>query len=152
MEAFVGNFFMLLWIGAGSLACGLLHPVLGWVFLGLSFFTIYVVLKKLVCTNCYYYGKRCSMGWGKLAALMFKPGRIERFPTSVGIKIAPAVYGSLTAIPLVILVVLMLKRFHPVQLGLFAFLLVLGVYSWLSRPRACARCKMRYICPGSAAK
>jgi predicted outer membrane lipoprotein len=32
-----------------------------------------VLLKKHICTGCYYYGKWCHVGCGKLSAALFKP-------------------------------------------------------------------------------
>lgn len=150
-EVITGNILMLLWIGAGTLASYLLWPVLAWVFLAIALLMIYVVLRKLVCTHCYYYGKRCSIGWGKLAAIMFSRGSIERFPETTGIKIAPFVYGSLTLVPVIVLIVLMLKQFDIIQPVLLVFILGFGFYSGtVTRKRSCSRCKMRIICPGSA--
>lgn len=152
-EVIVGNVLMLLWIGAGTLAVYLLWPIIAWIFLGFSLLTIYVVLRKLVCTNCYYYGKRCSSGWGKLTAVMFSQGSIERFPEGMGLKIAPFIYGSLTVVPVAVLVFLMLKDFSWIQLLLLLFILGFGFYSGtITRRNSCSRCKMRIICPGSAVK
>jgi hypothetical protein len=36
------------------------------------------VLRKS-CRNCYYYGKTCGLGKGRLCALLFAPGDAERF-------------------------------------------------------------------------
>jgi hypothetical protein len=32
---------------------------------------VQVLLKKHNCSGCYYYGKLCHLGWGKLSAWMF---------------------------------------------------------------------------------
>ena len=36
------------------------------------------VLRKS-CRNCYYYGKTCGLGKGRLCALLFAPGDAQRF-------------------------------------------------------------------------
>jgi hypothetical protein len=112
-----------------------------------------VVLRKLVCTNCYYYGKRCASGWGKLSALMFKQGDIERFNDSVGVKLAPAIYGLLTLVPLVLGTIAAVRDFSVVKVIVLAALLLLGFYSGaISRNKSCSQCKMRDYCRGSLAK
>lgn len=149
----IGNILMLLWIGLGAYACHFIHPLLTWIYLVLAIVIIYVVLRRIVCVNCYYYGKRCALGWGKLSALMVKKGEIEQFPKSTGIRIAPFVYGSLTVIPVVLVVISMLKTFTVTNLIVLLLILLIGFISGtVTRKNTCSRCKMRFICPGSAAK
>ena len=71
-----GNLVMLLWFALGAIACWYFHPVAAWVYLAFAIIMVYIVLRKLVCTNCYYYDKWCGLGWGKLSALMFKKGKL----------------------------------------------------------------------------
>jgi hypothetical protein len=33
---------------------------------------VQVLLKKHNCSGCYYYGKSCHLGWGRLASWMFR--------------------------------------------------------------------------------
>ena len=147
----VSNLIMIFWIALGTIACWFLYPLIAWIYLAFAIIMVFVVLRKLVCTNCYYYDKWCNIGWGKLSALFFKKGDVEKFSTSFGIKIAPFAYGSLTFIPLVVLTISMIKRFSFYKLAVFVFILFIGFYSGaISRKRACAKCKMRLICPGSA--
>jgi len=147
----LGNFMMILWIALGTIACWFLHPLIAWIYLAFAIIMVFIVLRKLVCINCYYYDKWCSIGWGKLSALFFKKGDIEKFGTSFGIKIAPFVYGSLTLIPLIALIISIIKGFSFYKVAVLVFLLFIGFYSGtISRKKVCAKCKMRLICPGSA--
>jgi len=149
----IGNFFMLLWIIIGTIACWFLYPLIAWLYFAFAIIVVYIVLRKLVCTNCYYYDKWCHIGWGKLSALLFKKDDIEKFSMGVGIKIAPFVYGSLTLIPIIILIISMFNGFTLFKLSILVLLLLVGFYSGtISRKKSCAKCKMRLICPGSAIK
>jgi hypothetical protein len=149
----VGNLLMLAWIGLGTASCYFFHHIAAWVFLAVALLLVFVVLRKLVCTNCYYYGKRCASGWGKLSALMFKQGDIERFNDSVGVKLAPAIYGLLTLVPLVLGTIAAVRDFSVVKVIVLAALLLLGFYSGaISRNKSCSQCKMRDYCRGSLAK
>jgi hypothetical protein len=36
-------------------------------------------IMRMSCVDCYYYGKRCAFGRGKIASLLFKRGDPKRF-------------------------------------------------------------------------
>ena len=149
----LGNLLMLLWIALGTIGCYFFRPLVAWLYLAFAIIMVFVVLRKMVCTNCYYYDKWCCMGWGKLSALFFKKGEIENFPKSIGIKIAPLFYGLLTLIPLVLIVISIIKEFTVPKLVVLFLLLFVSFYSGaINRKKTCAVCKMRLICPGSAVK
>lgn len=148
-----GNLMMALWIALGTIACWFVHPYAAWAYLATALVTVGLALRKLVCTNCYYYGKRCATGWGKLSALLFRKGPIENFSTSVGIKVAPLTYGLLSLVPLVLVIAAMLWGFTWAKLAVLLALLGVSFYSGaIARRKACAGCKMSTICPGSAVK
>lgn len=151
--ALLSNLPMLIWIGLGTAACWFLYPLIAWIYLTVALIMLYIVLRRLVCVNCYYYGKWCSIGWGKLAALLFKQGDIERFADSPGLKVAPMTYGTLTLVPVVLLTISLIKDFAIHKLVIMILLLLISFYNGvLSRKKSCARCKMNTICPGSLAK
>lgn len=148
-----GNLLMLIWIGLGTIVCWFLSPLLAWIYLVLALTMTFIVLRKLVCTNCYYYNKWCCMGWGKLSALFFKKGDIKKFSNSIGIKLAPAVYGLLSLVPLIVGIVSITESFSIIKLVFLMLLLAISFYSGaVSRRPVCVKCKMRPICPGCAVK
>lgn len=148
-----GNFMMISWIGVGAAACYLFYPLAAWIYIAFAFVMVYVILRKLVCMNCYYYGKRCALGWGKLSALLFKKGHVEDFADAAGLKLAAPTYGLLTLVPLVLVIVSIVKSFSIGKIAMAALLLLISVYSgFISRKKTCGECKMKFICPGSAAK
>ena len=152
-SAVIGNLFMILWITLGFICCWLFYPLIAWIYLAFAVIMVFIVLRKLVCPNCYYYGKWCNIGWGKLCALFFEKGDLEKFSTSPGIKIAPFVYGSLTLVPFILLVISMFKGFSLIKLSAVVLLVLISFYSGtVSRKKSCAKCRMRLICPGSAIK
>ncbi len=150
---FFGNFIMLLWIAAGTISCWFLSPIAAWIYLVFAIIMIGIVLRKIVCKNCYYYDKLCCYGWGKLSALLFKKGKIEDFSKSLGIKVAPITYGLLTLIPLVLIIISLFQEFTVLKIVVLIFLLLVSFYSGaINRKKTCALCKMRFICPGCAVK
>jgi hypothetical protein len=148
-----GNLAMLVWIMLGTTCCWFFHPIAAWVYLAVALLMVFVILRRLVCVNCYYYGKRCPIGWGKLAALMFKQGSMDKFGTSVGVKLAPMTYGLLSLIPLGFVIAAMVQDFEVAQPVVLVLLLAMSAYSGtISRKKSCVNCRMRYACPGCAVK
>ena len=147
------NVFVIIWLILGALACWYFYPLIGLMYLITSFVLVYVVLRKLVCVNCYYYDKWCAIGFGKLSAIMFKKGRIEAFPTSIGMKLAPATYGLLIIVPLLLLLVSIIEGFSWFKIIVFVLLLLVSVYNFgVGRRILCSQCKMNIICSGSTVK
>lgn len=145
------NVIMLALFFTGAYLCSLFHPIAGIVYIVTVLLVIYILMRKLVCTNCWYYGKWCGSGWGKLAALMFKQGEIEKFPGCTGVNIAPMVYGLASLIPLAIgILVFILHPTLRIQASISIVLLVgFSFYSSVAgRKKQCSVCKMRFICPG----
>jgi hypothetical protein len=149
----LGNILMILWIVVGTIAVWFFSPLVATLYLIVAVVTVYVILRKLVCTNCYYYDKWCSMGWGKLAAALFKQGRIEEFNESIGLRLAPIIYGLLTIFPLIVVIVAIIAEIDFYKIAVLVILLFFSVYSGsISRKSACASCKMNTMCRGSAVK
>jgi membrane protein implicated in regulation of membrane protease activity len=69
-----------------SLSIYALGAYIFWL-LGIAFMILYIIfclwielrIFKGSCVNCYYYGKICGLGRGKLCAMLFKKGNPERF-------------------------------------------------------------------------
>lgn len=149
----LGNLIMLFWFVLGAIACWYFYPILGWIYIIAAIILVYVVLRKFVCPNCYYYDKWCGLGWGKLSAKMFKKGKIEDFQDSIGLKLALATYGLLMIIPMILLVVSIIQVFSWYKIIVLVLLLLVSFYSaGIGRKYSCSKCKMNLICPGSAAK
>ncbi len=147
-----GNLVMIVWIALGAFALSILSPIIAIIYALFAVIMIVFVLRKLLCTNCYYYGKWCHIGWGKLATLFFKKGDQSKFKTSIGQKVAPVTYGILTLLPLLILIFSMFQQFSFLKLGIFIGILIVGGYSGgIARKKACNECKMKLNCPNCAA-
>ncbi|MFH1786322.1 MAG: hypothetical protein ABH829_01560 [archaeon] len=149
----LGNFMMLSWIALGTMATRFFSPLIAQAYLAIALIMVYVVLRKLVCTNCYYYGKWCPTGWGKLSARLFKKGKVDEFANSIGVKLAPATYGLLSLVPIVLIIISLWQAFTSSKVVVLVLLLLVSAYSGsIGRKKSCANCKMRLICPGCAVK
>jgi len=148
----LGNILLLVWIALGTIACWYLSPPVAWIYLALAIVMVFVVLRKMICVHCYYYGKWCSTGWGKLSALFFKQGDLEKFATCPGFIVAPLTYGSLILIPILLIVISLLDEFSTEKIIVLGLLVVVSISGVINRWKSCAHCKMQTICPGAAAK
>jgi len=102
------------------------------------------------CVNCYYYGKLCGLGRGKLCAVIFKKGDPQRF-TQKEISWAAILPDFLVSIiPLVGGIILLVLEFTWLLVALVALLAVLafGGTAVVRGSFACKYCKQREIgCP-----
>ena len=144
----------LLYLGAWTLAAYLLWPV--WQPGGVPVFTLLwvsvvlifqVLLKKHICSGCYYYGKTCHLGWGKLSSAWFPrdSGNLKK-----GMKLA---FFYILSPPVILVTSLTFGLVaHPsawywICLGGFV---LLNIILFPVRKQGCGQCAMREVCPGSA--
>jgi len=123
---------------------------IGWIWLIL--YILYIMgleirLLRRSCVNCYYYGKACAFGKGKLGSLFFKKGDTNRFKKDkiTWKDIAPDFMVSL--IPVVAGVILLVIDFNWLLLSM---ILVVIIFSSLGNglirsSLACKYCKQREI-------
>jgi len=68
---FLAVYFAIAFIGMYSLQVANL-PVFSITYIILIGIMLIFVLRRHLCTHCFYYGKVCNTGWGKLASWLFK--------------------------------------------------------------------------------
>lgn len=145
-------FYLAMWVLSGFL----LWPL--WMPFGLPLLTIIwailvvviqVLLKKHNCSGCYYYGKMCHLGWGKIAAAMFTP---DSGSPKTGMKLA---FFYILPPPLIFVAALayaIIKSPAWVYWLVLSLFVILNAASFPVRKNGCGLCAMRETCPGSAAK
>ena len=145
-----------LYLAMWALAGYLLWPI--WTLVGLPVLTIawavivlavQVLLKKHNCSGCYYYDKRCHLGWGKLSSAMFEKdsGNPETGKNLTFFYIIPP--------PLFVIVSLVFALTQQAPMlywGILTLYIILNAVSFPIRIKGCRQCAMREVCPGSAAK
>ena len=107
-------------------------------------------LLKRSCVNCYYYGKVCGFGKGKLCSLLFKQGDPHKFGEGTFSWRDLIPDSGVLVIPVVAAVVGLLVTFRWLTLGLLVLLLVLwlGGNAVVRGSFACRYCRQREIgCP-----
>ncbi len=109
------------------------------------------VLRKHLCTHCYYYGKNCHCGWGKLSSALYN-ARSGKY--KFGGKLAALTWGISILLPLIAIPFLLYFGLPHIQYSIYlyiSFVAVIAINGYF-HVKDCKECKMRYICPGSAAK
>jgi hypothetical protein len=146
---FVSNLFSLLIYGIGVYI--LVQFSIIWVVVYLIF--IFIFEFRLIsghCTDCYYYGKTCAFGKGRLSALFFKKGSPERF-TAMKITWKDILPDFLLfIIPVLAGILLLIQGFTWTILVLIIVLLPLGFLgnAFVRGQLACRYCKQRETgCP-----
>jgi len=152
---FLTNVLLLLWFGFAAYGMSALRfaglPIISIIYLLFAFLMLGLILRKHLCTHCYYYNKLCGMGWGKLSSYVFKEksGNYE-----LGMKLAGLTWGLLIIVPIIAIPVAMFLHEEflvPGGISLTGFLAMMVVNQFW-RKKGCVQCKMRYTCKASAAK
>jgi hypothetical protein len=107
-------------------------------------------LIKWHCINCYYYGKVCAFGKGKISRIFFKKGNLKNFcKKQITWKdIIPDFMISL--IPAIVGIIILVKDFDWILLSLviILFLLAFAGNGMVRSQLTCKYCKQREIgCP-----
>lgn len=149
----IENTVLSVWVIMGAVILWRLNALAAVLYVGYAFIMILFIMRKLVCTHCYYFDKMCHMGWGKIAALFFKQGDINKFESCFGMKVAPVFFISLALFPLVFGTVSLVLSFSSLTLILLMIFVPIVAYSSIVlRKKSCNICKMKTICSGSAVK
>lgn len=121
---------------------------LGWIVAVLYLISILAFEYRLLskhCVNCYYYGKTCGFGKGRLSSLFFKKGDPSKFcEKEMSWKdVIPDLLLSL--VPLLIGIVLIIIKFD--FLLLFAVILIIALTTigngFIRGRLTCHYCKQR---------
>lgn len=149
------NTLLAFWFGFAAYGMSALKfaglPLISIIYLLFAFVMLGFVLRKHLCTHCYYYDKWCGSGWGKLSACLFKE---KSGDYETGTKLAGVTWGLLTIIPIIVIPIAIFLHKEFLLTGgicLCGFLLVL-VITQIGRKKGCSQCKMRYLCKVSMAK
>jgi hypothetical protein len=109
-------------------------------------------LLRWHCTVCYYYGKECAFGKGKLSSLFFKKGNPQEFCQKqlTWEDLIPDFLVSI--IPVVIGIILLIRDFNWLVLSLMFTLILLSSAGtgYIRTSLACKHCKQLDLgCPAA---
>ena len=131
------NVFFLVYFGIGFL--GMLpirvhgFPILSVFYVFFLAIMLLLVLRKYLCTHCYYYGKRCNTGWGKLSSFMFKK---ESGNYQLGVKLAGVTWILATLIPIIGMFFALIVSYSTLRVGLLVLFILLTLINLVIHKRA----------------
>lgn len=130
----------------------IIHRI-GWIAAALYFAFILVLEYRLLsrhCINCYYWGKTCGFGKGKLSALIFKKGNPADF-CSKQMSWSDMIPDLLVPlIPLIIGIILIIIRFDIILLSVIVTIVLLTTAGngFIRGNLTCRYCRQRELgCP-----
>ncbi len=145
----ISNLFSLLIYGIGAFI--IYQFGLAWLIIYLLYLLFLEIrLVKGHCVDCYYYGKYCAFGKGKLSSLLFRKGNPKRFSCRqlTMRDIIPDFLVSI--IPFILGIALLVRRFSILILILILLLLILSSLGngFVRGTLACKYCRQRKLgCP-----
>jgi hypothetical protein len=134
----------------GAFALGIyvltsIKEVLGLAYVIYSIIVLTLILPLSRCAGCFYHGKACNTGWGKVAAYLFPKGDESKYVD---------LYDYAIFIHLLWIIPLLASFFQLVRARNLLALVVFGVYLFVLllekivlKKLACARCHQRELCP-----
>ena len=145
----ISNFVSLLIYGLGFMILIQLGSVISILYLIYILFLEFRLIKTH-CVNCYYWGKTCGFGKGRISSLLFKQGDASRFclKEMTWKNMIPDLLISL--IPIAIGILLLIREFD--YRILFALIILAALTTigngFVRSTLACRYCKQKYLgCP-----
>ncbi|RKY16366.1 MAG: hypothetical protein DRP63_05515 [Planctomycetota bacterium] len=147
------NLFFVVWFGVGVVGMLPLQvlgfPIVSVLYALFLVITLLFVVRKHLCTHCYYYGRMCSTGWGRLSAAMFKK---DSGSYRFGVRFAGITWMFATVTPIIGTIVALVIDYSLLSLLFLIVFILLTPINIISHRNDCRKCKMRFICPASMAK
>lgn len=133
-----GNLTLLAWVLLAFLGTWLYNQILGWLLLVFTAAAIYLILRRLGCSSCYYC-KACTSGFGRLAGAFFGTGFTKKNSVGNRIGFIGFIYFLLAPLPTALLIVSLLQVFASEKILVLVCLLIIAAYSfasWRKKPAA----------------
>jgi len=122
-----------------------IREVLGLAYIIYSLVALTMILPLSRCASCFYHGKSCNTGWGRVAAYLFPKGDESKYVEN---------YSYSLFLHLLWLIPLLGSLFQLARSRSLLALCLLGAYLFLLlvekivlKKLACVRCHQREFCP-----
>ena len=122
-----------------------IKPALGIIYALYALYALTLVLPRSRCVNCYYYGRACNTGWGKVAAYLYGKGEESRYTEHYAYAVFLHLLWIIPLLASFFKLILAKSTFYVI------FVLVYVLVLWLEKVAlkrwACRRCHQREFCP-----
>ncbi|MCK4427620.1 MAG: hypothetical protein KAW16_03945 [candidate division Zixibacteria bacterium] len=121
------------------------HNMLAIIYIIYSVIALTLILPLSRCVSCFYHGKLCNTGWGKIAAYLFKKGDESKYVEHYNYAIF---LHLLWLIPLLVALLQSVRQRDLFALSIFViYLFILFVEKIILKKLGCKRCHLREFCP-----
>jgi hypothetical protein len=123
-----GNLALLAWVFLAFFATWFYNQIYGWLLLVFTSALIYLILRRLGCSSCYYC-KSCTSGFGRLAGAYFGKEYTKKGSIGNRIGLVAFIYLLLAPIPITFLVMSILQAPTLPKAIVLPCLLAVSIYS-----------------------
>jgi hypothetical protein len=124
----LGNLALLAWVFLAFFAVWFYNQVYGWLLLVFTAAAIYMILRRLGCSSCYYC-KSCTSGFGRLAGAFFGTGYLKKGSVGNRHGVIAFIYVLLAPLPVALLALSTVQAFDILKVFVLVSLLALTAYS-----------------------
>ena len=124
----LGNLAILAWVLLASLSLVMINQLYAWLFLAFTAALIFLILRRLGCSSCYYC-KSCTSGFGRLSAWFFGKRELKDLTNKTALAFVVFIYCLLSPIPIGFLIVSLIREFDVSKIIVLLLLLIVSVYS-----------------------
>lgn len=122
-----------------------IHYTFAIIYVIYSVVALTLILPLSRCASCFYHGKLCNTGWGKIAAYLFKKGDESRY---VDYYNYATFLHLLWLVPLLVALLQLVRRRDIFVLSIFVlYLLILFIEKVVLKKLCCRRCHQKEFCP-----
>jgi hypothetical protein len=129
------NILIVTWMLIGTAGITLINPLYGVLFLGFSALSVYIIMRRMVCSSGCYYCKSCTKGTAKLSIMFLGANRVPGLGKGSIVGMTVFAYIVLLVIPGWMLTASLLRGFSVVTATVLVALLAISVYGIVARVR-----------------
>jgi hypothetical protein len=130
-----GNLALLAWVFLAFFGMWLYSQICGWLLLIFTAASIYMILRRLGCSSCYYC-KTCTSGFGRLAGAFFGRGYVKKGSVGNRKGFLAFIYFLFAPLPAAFLLISTVQAFEVLKAMVLICLVAITIYSlstWLLR-------------------
>jgi len=131
--------------GLGTYILSDLHYALAIVYIIYSVIALTLILPLSRCVSCFYHGRLCNTGWGRVAFYLFKKGDESKYVEHYNYAIF---LHLLWLVPLLAALLQLVRKRDVLVLSILViYLFILFVEKIVLKKLCCKKCHQREFCP-----
>ena len=131
--------------GLGTYILCDLHYALAIVYIIYSVIALILILPLSRCVNCFYHGKLCNTGWGRVAFYLFKKGDESKYVEHYNYAIF---LHLLWLVPLLAALLQLVRKRDVLVLSILViYLFILFIEKIVLKKLCCKKCHQKESCP-----